>query len=71
VFPHARFLGKIPEQSEDDFSQNRFSGSTLLVESEHGTIFAQESGRQGVFFLSPFTFLEKRKHSFLLCFYFS
>ena len=34
VFPHARFLGKIPEQSEDDFFQNRFSGSTLLVESE-------------------------------------
>jgi len=26
----ARFFGKIPEQSEDDFSENRFSGLTLL-----------------------------------------
>jgi len=32
VFPHARFFGKIPEQSEDDFCENRFSGLTLLVE---------------------------------------
>jgi len=32
MFPYARFLEKIPEQSEDDFFQNRFSGLTLHMD---------------------------------------
>jgi len=57
VFPQARFCGKIPEQSEDDFFANRFSGPDLSCGKEHGAIFAYLIGMTSMFsFLFFFIF---------------
>jgi len=48
----AGFFAKIPEQSEDDFCENRFSGLTLLRRSEPGTTFACGTDGYGIYIVS-------------------
>jgi hypothetical protein len=58
VFPQARFFGKIPERSEDDFFKNPARGPTFPVDKNTKLSLPLNRGRQRASPLPPsFSFI--------------